>query len=193
MTIAPLLGPHAVRPPFTFVVPGEPHAWERARAMAMPAKAGGGRGGVRFFNSDEQDTQQWNVREAAKKAGITPYDGPCGLDVVASWLFPRSWTGKRIIEALTYLKADPIRFIVKATRPDADNIAKLVADALQGNEPAPGSKRKPVNIKAALAFPDDGLVWTTRVAKVWGPRNETHVRIWYGDAPPPFPQRWWNV
>lgn len=158
--------------PRTFTVPGEPIAWARAgeRIIGVNPK----KRHIQHF--DVQESEKATIVACAKAAGIVePFDGSCGLDVVASWLFNRSWTETRIRSALLRAAADKTFLVPKSTRPDADNVGKLVSDALNG-----------------VAFTDDGRVWMVRVITCWGPRAETNVRVWYGDQPPTFPSRWWE-
>lgn len=166
--------PRAVR----FVVLGEPHAWERARLA-----------GKRLFTSDTMAAQMTAVRRAARAIHLQPPPEPMpmGLDVVGMWLFPRSMREATVDGELMRLRDEPLRIgIAKMTKPDVDNIGKLVADALN---PTPAQKE--ARDFAGCAYLDDGCLWQVRFTTVWGPRNETHVRVWYGDEAPNFPERWW--
>lgn len=155
----------------TFVVPGEPRGWERARAMATGK-------GVRFFTSPEQRARQGAIQWCAKAGGIVlaPEGEPIGVDVVASWLYPRAMSERKVRDELARLAASPAYLgLPKITRPDIDNAAcKDVLDSLNG-----------------IAWHDDGQVAMMRAAKVWGPVAATFVRLWTGDAPA-FPMRWWT-
>ncbi len=154
----------------SFVVPGEPVALGRARVSVV---AGHARMYTPAASVAHKEAWAW----AAKAAGVSMI-GPnevIGVDVVASWLYPRGMSEKKIREELARLAASPAYLgLPKVTKPDVDNIAKLGLDGLNG-----------------IAWKDDGQVAVMRAAKVWGPRAETHVRIWTGDAPA-FPERWWR-
>lgn len=162
--------------PRAFTLAGEPMAWHRAgeRIVGVDPK----KRFIQHFDPPEQANHKLAlVAMARTQAQIRePFDGACGLDVVASWLFPRAWSETRIRSTLTRMRAEPEFMAPKSTRPDADNVAKLCLDALNG-----------------VAYRDDGQVWLVRSIKCWGPRSETHVRIWYGDRAPLFPFRWWSL
>ncbi len=152
----------------SFVVPGEPVALGRARVSVV---AGHARMYTPAASVSHKEAWAW-----AAKAGGVSMIGPnevIGVDVVASWLYPRGMSEKKIRDELARLAASPAYLgLPKVTKPDVDNIGKNV-DALTG-----------------LAWKDDGQVAMMRAAKVWGPVAATFVRIWTGDAPP-FPSRWW--
>jgi Holliday junction resolvase RusA-like endonuclease len=166
--VSPLvdLFPHAPKAPRVFVVKGEPVPWARA-----------GRNGSVTYTPPEVREYQRLLRDAARQAGVRPQPGPIGIDVVASWLFPRSWREAEVLGVLQRMKRDlACCGAPKLTRPDTDNTAiKGTCDALNGT-----------------AYDDDAQVWMVRAIKVWGLRSELHCRIWYGHTPPEFPSRWWD-
>ncbi len=164
------LFPHAPRGPVAFVIPGEPSAWSRAAVT----------NGRHFVKPEEREARRL-IRDVCRQAGTKPARGPVGLDVVASWLFPRSvWKDAEIDAVLARMARDRTCFgAPKITKPDTDNVAKLILDSIGKNE-----RDEP------LAYADDAQVWNIRPLKVVGPRNETRVRLWYGSTPPPF-ERWW--
>lgn len=167
--------PVALRATVHFVVPGEPVAWARSGQRVVRTPAGGSF--VRHFDTADQRAAKEAVRLTAIAAGVRVPAAPdaIGLDVVASWLYPRSWSDAKIDRAISRLPSMAYLGEPKPTRPDTDNVAKLILDALHG-----------------VAYEDDGCVVVVRAAKVWRQRAETHVRIWPADAPPPFPDRWWE-
>lgn len=166
------LFPHAPRGPVAFVIPGEPTAWSRA----------GVSGGRQFVKPEEREARR-AIRDAARQAGVKPARGPVGLDLVASSLFPRSvWKPAEIDAVLARMARNrECCGAPKTSRPDADNLAKLVLDSIGKNE-----RDEP------LAYEDDGQVFLVRAIKVVGPRAETRCRLWYGSVPPAFPERWWE-
>lgn len=112
--------------PLTFTVFGLPVPWARARTS-----------GRRFFTDERTASAKRKVALAAKAAGAVPFDGP-------------------VTVALTFdYDADETRVEItprpdgKATRPDVDNLCKLVMDALNG-----------------VAWVDDGQVATLWAHKV---------------------------
>lgn len=160
-----MIAPRADR---CFVVPGEPVALARPRVAVVAGRP-------RLYTPESSVDQKTAIGWAAKAAGVTPADGPVVLDVVAVWLYPRAWSQRTIAGELVRLRDDRAHVgAAKITKPDADNVGKLVADALN-----------------AIAYVDDAQVWLARFATVWGPRAETHVRIAYGETAPGFPARWW--
>lgn len=129
-----------VWPIFSFTVPGIPVPWARA----------GSRAGIRFTPS-KQRHYGVAVRECCTEAmqGAAPIKGPVELTVRAVYVPPASWSTK---------KRDAARW--RTGRPDADNIAKLVADNLNG-----------------IAWLDDAQIADLRVQKVYGIRAELVVSI----------------
>jgi Holliday junction resolvase RusA-like endonuclease len=93
----------------TFVVPSEPVAFARS----------GGKGKIRFTPKRQRDFMAL-VQLAAHRAmnGQPPLAGPIELRIRAAYRVPTSWSKKR---------AAGVRW--RIARPDADNIAKLVADS----------------------------------------------------------------
>ena len=93
-----------------FSVPGVPVAWARART----------RDG-RHFTAPKVKAWKDRVLTCALAAGVTPLRGPLHVSILAYWPCvgaPRKKTPR------------PRRY--KTSRPDADNIAKGVCDALNG-------------------------------------------------------------
>ncbi|MCC6425131.1 MAG: RusA family crossover junction endodeoxyribonuclease [Phycisphaerales bacterium] len=95
--------------PLTFTVPGTPVPWARARTS-----------GRRFFTDDRTASAKRRVALAAQAAGAVPIEGPVTVVLMFDY------------------DADETRIEVmpseggKATRPDLDNLCKLVMDALNG-------------------------------------------------------------
>lgn len=85
------------------------------------------------------------IRIAAQDAmeGRAPIDGPCVVEIVATFRPPKSWSKKRTREALA-------GEVYPTKKPDWDNIAKTT-DALNG-----------------VAFVDDSQVVEGRVVKQYG-------------------------
>jgi Holliday junction resolvase RusA-like endonuclease len=125
-----------------FSVPGEAVPWARA----------GSNGKVRFTKPNQANFMaavKMFAQAAMKKAGYLPFDGPLEMQVRAVYVAPKSWSAKKRDAALW-----------KHSRPDADNLAKLVGDSLNG-----------------IAFADDAQVADLRVQKVYGLQAELIVSI----------------
>jgi Holliday junction resolvase RusA-like endonuclease len=114
-----------------FTIPAEPVAFARS----------GGNGSVRFTPKRQRDFMAL-VKLAAHKAmdGEPPLDGPIELQIRATYRVPASWSKKRAATARG-----------RTARPDADNIAKIISDAM--NE---------------IVFADDAQVANLTVQKVYG-------------------------
>jgi Holliday junction resolvase RusA-like endonuclease len=116
----------------TFDVPGEPIAFARS----------GGNGKIRFTPKRQRDFMAL-VQLAAYKAmdRQPPLTGPIELRIRAVYRVPTSWPKKRAAGAHW-----------RTSKPDADNIAKIVSDAC--NE---------------ILFGDDAQVASLIVQKTYGP------------------------
>jgi Holliday junction resolvase RusA-like endonuclease len=116
----------------SFTIPAEPVAFARS----------GGNGAVRFTPKRQRDFMAL-VKLAAHTAmdGEPPIDGPIDLKIRAVYLIPSSWSKKRAANARW-----------RTARPDADNIAKIIADSM--NE---------------IVFADDAQVVSLTVQKTYGP------------------------
>lgn len=85
--------------------------------------------------------------------GLAPFTGPVEVEITFVVAVPRSWDVRRRAEALDGK-------ILPTVRPDLDNTAKNVMDALCG-----------------LVFKDDALICRKLVEKVYGAEAEVRVRI----------------
>lgn len=115
-----------------FNIPGEPVAFARS----------GGKGAIRFTPKKQRDFMGL-VKLAAAGAmnGQPPLDGPLEMTIRATYLVPASWSKKR---------RDAAHW--RTSKPDADNLAKIVADAI--NE---------------IVYLDDSQVASLTVQKTYGP------------------------
>jgi Holliday junction resolvase RusA-like endonuclease len=125
----------------TFTVPGIPTPWARAaggatRARFTPAKQRSAAGAIKHLCS-------------LAMRGARPLEGAVSLWVLAVYPWPTSWSGKK--------RAANQR---KTSRPDVDNIGKLLADALNG-----------------VAWIDDAQIAVVRLAKVYGDHPGLQVKI----------------
>ena len=123
-----------------FEVPGTPVAKGRPRASTL-------HGHVRLLTPEK--TQRYEARVALFGAqamnGREPFGGAVGVMLRVYFDPPKSWPKKRLAA-----NADKPEWVVK--RPDADNLAKAVCDALNG-----------------ICWADDAQVADLRVLKLYGP------------------------
>jgi Holliday junction resolvase RusA-like endonuclease len=114
-----------------FDVPGEPVAFARS----------GGKGTIRFTPKKQRDHMAL-IKLASLKSmdGQAPFRGAVRMVVRATYAVPKSWSGKKAARALW-----------RTSRPDADNIAKLIADAIN-----------------TIVYVDDSQVATLFVEKRYG-------------------------
>jgi Holliday junction resolvase RusA-like endonuclease len=131
-----------------FTVPGEPRGKGRPRFHIR-----GGRPGT--HTDDRTVNYESLVRLAAHKAGATPFEGPVKMFITAYFSMPKTITRKRM--AAIVAGAD-----LPTKKPDSDNIAKIVCDALN-----------------KFAYADDAQAADCFVMKRWTsgtPRTEIVVR-----------------
>ena len=91
----------------------------------------------------------------AKEAGAKPLQGPCTLIVTATFPIPPSWTKTKQEAALKHL-------VPHISKPDVDNLYKIVSDSL--NE---------------VAYVDDSQVTWANVRKVYGLEPQIVVSLTY--------------
>lgn len=125
-----------------FTIPGEPVAWARARLS-----------GRVHFTPGKQRAAAGLIQVIASEAmaGAAPLDCPVAVTITAIWPWPKSMTKKRRRLAGSHYKI---------SKPDADNIAKLVGDALNG-----------------IVWRDDALVARLNIQKQYGLVPATHVTV----------------
>lgn len=97
-----------------FIVPGEPHGWARARAN-----------GQRFFTDRTTLSRKQAIAAWAIEAGAKVREDALRVTVRAYFGAPKSASKKRIAAMLAGME-----FPTK--KPDGDNIAKIIGDALNG-------------------------------------------------------------
>lgn len=135
-------------------VTGHPKGKGRGRAVNTAS-------GARIYTPAE--TRQWeqDARTEARATmdGREPFSGPCWLGVKAVFPVPRSWPAWKREAALA---GD----VLHTSTPDADNVAKIAQDALNG-----------------IVFVDDGLVATSVVEKVFGDRPGVFIEVHEMDYP----------
>jgi len=110
-----------------------------------------GRGG--FYTPEETVAFQEIVQWTAKAAGVKEYDGPIGLFISAVYKPPKSWHKEDIKDAIE----TPW---YKTTKPDFDNIEKMIADSLN-----------------KIAYKDDAQVCVSSFEKFYGEEDFIDVTI----------------
>ena len=123
-----------------FTIPGEPVPFARAGSL-----------GRRRFTPKRQSDFMGAVKTIAAAAmqGQPPLAGPVSMDVRAVYLIPESWSRKR--KAAAYWKA---------SKPDADNVAKILKDSM-----------------STIVFGDDAQVAHLNVVKIYGPVAFVRVSV----------------
>lgn len=100
-------------------IPGKPVGKARPRFRRV---------GNKVFTYTAQETKDYEKRVAAiykKDGGEIYYDAPVRVRILAKYPIPSSWSKKNKAKAL---KGE----IKPNTKPDVDNIAKIILDALNG-------------------------------------------------------------
>lgn len=139
-------GASNVLPPISsqvkLVIPGRPAAWQRARSN----------GKVRF-DSPEQARNKLTIGQIGAMAmqGRPPLEGPLEVTVRAYWPWPKSMSEKK-------RRAYGSQFFTN--RPDSDNIAKLLGDALNG-----------------IVWRDDAQIVSLHVSKAYAVTPMTFVLV----------------
>lgn len=131
-----------------FVVDGIPHAKARHRSYI------GRSGGIRTYTPTETVSWENYVRLcAAPHAPEHFIEGPVKLISIFYMPIPKSWSVKKKEMA-------KLQKIFPTTKPDLDNMVKLVKDALNG-----------------LIWKDDKQVICSKEAKFYSPRPRTEVMV----------------
>ena len=123
-----------------FIVPGEPGFKRRARAFVHNVL-----NVVKVAQPKENASYEAKVATFARAAGLVPVVGPVVLGITAYYTLPRSKHRRR----------KPCVRQAKTTKPDWDNIGKIVSDSLNG-----------------VAYLDDAQVCRATVTKAWAAQGE---------------------
>ncbi|MFZ5674302.1 MAG: RusA family crossover junction endodeoxyribonuclease [Pseudomonadota bacterium] len=123
-------------------IPGEPTAWARA-----------GQNGRFKFTPRPQAVAMDVVRMAANRvmAGQNVLTGPLHVSAKFIYAWPASWSQTKRSKAGAHWKT---------SRPDGDNLLKLVADALNG-----------------LVWTDDAIIASATIQKQYGVKPFTLIEI----------------
>jgi Holliday junction resolvase RusA-like endonuclease len=133
-----------------FTIPGKPKAWQRATTVVNPRN-----GRLMKLTPKDMRTDQAVVAQLARLQMRTRplLGGPLKLEVLCVYAIPPSWPKAKQLAAKEGL-------VWKTSTPDADNLLKLVGDALNG-----------------VAWRDDAQVVQMTGAKRYGSPERTEVRI----------------
>ena len=126
-----------------FTVPGPPIPKARPRL---------GRGGHTYTPKRTVDAER-RIRAAFASTGADPIEGALHIKITCTFRPPASWSKKKQQAALDGQ-------IQKTSKPDADNLAKTVCDALNG-----------------MAWKDDAQITSMHVKKEYGQEDKTEVKI----------------
>ncbi len=135
--------------PIRFTVPGKPVAKGRAQASVIA-------GHVRMRTPAKTVAYESTVALVASQAmqGRELMEGPLRLSVVAYFPMAKSWPKKKV-------EAARRGEVLPTSRPDADNVAKAIADACNG-----------------ICYADDAAIVSLAVVKAFAdvPRVEVVIR-----------------
>jgi Holliday junction resolvase RusA-like endonuclease len=127
-----------------FTIPGNPVGKGRPRATTINGMA-------RMYTPKKTASYETLVVMAYTQAGGVKLDGSLHMHVKATFEMPLSWSMKK-------RKATDGKFCSK--KPDADNILKIVADALNG-----------------VAYHDDAAIGAASIEKRWGQDGSVVVEL----------------
>jgi len=135
--------------PVTFIVPGEPLGWARTRPRFRPKPGAANLYFTPYKQRQYAATIGWKAKDAMRaRAWLT---GPLMLRVAALFTWPVN-TSKRE-------RARPFAFW-KVTKPDWDNLGKLVSDACN-----------------KIVYKDDAQVCDSRIIKGYSDKPGLYVTI----------------
>ena len=125
----------------TFTIPGKPESWQRAN-----------RNGKRTFDTSKNKSAKQTIGKAglAAMVGRKPIQGPVRLKLAFMFDWPASYTKTRRWACYGNMKD---------TKPDIDNLAKMVMDGLNG-----------------IAWNDDAQVCEIHATKFFS-QQETCTRV----------------
>jgi Holliday junction resolvase RusA-like endonuclease len=143
-----LTAAHVDMPAFSFTVPGPPTPKARARVVYRERA-----GAYAAFTPEKTRVAEDEVGYVARSQGVELCEGPVRLTVRAFLPIPGSWSRRR--------KTSAVEGILRpTTKPDLDNIVKMVSDALNH-----------------IAFNDDSQIVESHVEKWYSTEPRTEVTI----------------
>jgi Holliday junction resolvase RusA-like endonuclease len=139
--------------PVTFAVAGEPCGKGRARSVIRKSKTRGSF--IGNYTPEKTRSYEGMIRHEATVAmdGRAPFAEPVHVEMRAIFSVPASWSKRKQAAALT----NELR---PGKRPDLDNIAKAVTDAIN-----------------TVVVADDALIVSGNFAKVYGPAPMVVVTV----------------
>ncbi len=133
----------------SFVVPVRPYPWQRARLRAN---------GMHFTDAKTRAYKSLIAAHGRQSFADVPLTGPIEMRVSAVYAVPVSWSRRKREDALN----DRVR---PTGRPDVDNLAKGVMDALNG-----------------IAYADDSQIVRLTASKHYGHSDSVVVMVVALDA-----------
>ena len=127
-----------------FTIPGNPVGKGRPRATTINGMA-------RMYTPKKTASYETLVVMSYTQAGGTKMIGPIGMHIAATFEMPLSWSMRK----RKLMDGGPCQ-----KKPDADNVMKVVADALNG-----------------VAYHDDSSIVFASVSKRWGQDGSVTVEI----------------
>jgi len=127
-----------------FTIPGEPVGKGRPRATTINGMA-------RMYTPKKTASYEGRVIDAFVRAGGVMLGGNIAMTIHATFSMPVSWSMKK-------RQAMDGAYCIK--KPDADNILKVVADALNG-----------------IAYRDDAAIVYASIEKRWGQDGSVRVLV----------------
>jgi Holliday junction resolvase RusA-like endonuclease len=128
-----------------FSIPGEPGHSARMRAAVI-------HGHARVYQPKQNVISTKIIQDYAMQAmnGARPLEGPIAIEIRAYYLYPASWSGKQRERSGGW----------KTSRPDCDNIIKIIKDSLN-----------------AICWRDDAQVVCEWIEKRYSETARTEIRI----------------
>lgn len=139
-----------------FIVHREPKGKKRTHSRAV--KGADGKYHARTFNDSENPTYEGIVRSEYhdKYPNAKPYVGAVRMEITAFFEIPKSWSKKK--------REDAAKFLIEPTKkPDCDNIAKMICDALNGFAYRDDAQISYLKVQKAFT---DGLPFVSMI--MWG-------------------------
>jgi Holliday junction resolvase RusA-like endonuclease len=127
-----------------FTIPGEPVGKGRPRATTINGMA-------RMYTPKKTASYEGRVIDAFVRAGGVMLGGNIAMTVHATFSMPMSWSMK---------KRQAMDGAYCTKKPDADNVLKVVADALNG-----------------IAYRDDAAIVHASIEKRWGQDGSVRVLV----------------
>jgi Holliday junction resolvase RusA-like endonuclease len=113
---------------------------------------------------------QFRAKEAMD--GAKPFELPIMLMIEATFAFPKSWSKRKRKEAMTVnyemhttlmSKLADARLVQHTTKPDADNIAKLVKDSLSGILYVDDKQVSILHVSKKYDIEDRIIIWASEI------------------------------